>query len=188
MVQYRTLMAAEIRPELFQGFIRRQMVTKCWRRRKDKWVIEEAPFLDDWSEADFNFLVSCLKNTADTGGLVYAAFARGVLKGFVSVEPHLFGGEHRYLDLSSIHVSQDMRGTGIGTALFSAAKEWARNKGAKKLYISAHSAVESQRFYQKMGCVDAQFLHPQHVEAEPFDRQLECALSHETAALGDSDS
>ena len=176
MVQYRTLTAAEIRPELFQGFIRRQVVTKCWRRRKDKWVIEEAPFLDDWSEADFNFLVSCLKNTADTGGLVYAAFARGVLKGFVSVEPELFGGEQRYLDLSSIHVSEDLRGGKIGTTLFLAAKEWARQHGAQKLYLSAHSAVETQAFYHKMGCVEAQVYHQQHVEKEPFDCQLECDL------------
>ncbi|MDE7266162.1 MAG: GNAT family N-acetyltransferase, partial [Lachnospiraceae bacterium] len=82
----------------------------------------------------------------------------------------------KYLDLSSIHVSEDMRGQSIGKALFTAAKEWAKNKGARKLYISAHSAVESQAFYKAMGCVEAQVYNQKHVEAEPYDCQLECEL------------
>ncbi|MEN2598616.1 GNAT family N-acetyltransferase, partial [Acinetobacter baumannii] len=72
-------------------------------------------------------------------GFVYAAFYDGVLKGFVSVESGLFGKEQKYLDLSSIHVSEDMRHSGIGKTLFLAAKEWAKKHGAEKLYISAHS-------------------------------------------------
>ena len=101
---------------------------------------------------------------------------QNMLKGFVSVELSLFGGEHRYMDLSSIHVSEDMRGTGIGKTLFQTAKKWAKEKGAGKLYISAHSAVESQAFYRKMGCVEAQLYHSKHVEAEPYDCQLECKV------------
>ena len=69
------------------------------------------------------------------------------------MEAEIFGDEQRYCDLSSIHISEDMRNKGIGRTLFLAAKEWAKQKGAKKLYISAHSAVESQAFYQSMGCV-----------------------------------
>lgn len=176
MIQYRGLQENEICRELFKDFIRRQIVTKCWRRENGKWRIKDAPFVDDWSEEDYAVLVSCLKNTAATGGFVYAAFEGGSLKGFVSVEPELFGGEQRYLDLSSIHVSEDMRGKGVGTELFLAAKEWARKKGAGKLYISAHSAVESQAFYKKMGCAEAQVYHQGHVEAEPYDCQLECGL------------
>lgn len=69
-----------------------------------------------------------------------------------------------------------MRGQGIGKCLFAAAKEWAKENGAKKLYISAHSAVESQAFYRAMGCVEAEVYHQKHVEAEPYDCQLECLL------------
>lgn len=112
----------------------------------------------------------------ETGGFVYAAFQSGKLKGFVSVESELFGGVQRYLDLTSIHVSEELRGNGIGTMLFLAAKEWAAGKGAKKLYISAHSAVESQKFYRKMGCVEAAVPCRRHVEEEPYDCQLECEL------------
>ena len=176
MIQYRILNRDEISRELFCDFIRRQVVTKCWRREQGKWIVRDDPFVDDWSEADYQTLISCLKNTAATGGVVYAAFVDGKLKGFTSVESELFGGGQGYLDLTSIHVSEDMRGAGIGKSLFSLAKGWAKEKGAKKLYISAHSAVESQAFYKSMGCVEAQVYNQQHVDAEPFDCQLECAL------------
>lgn len=176
MIQYRSLQANEICRELFKNFIRHQNVTKCWRRENDEWLIKDAPFIDDWTEQDYHTLVSCLKNTVVTGGFVYAAFYNEKLKGFVSVEAALFGGEQKYLDLSSIHVSEDMRNQGIGAALFLAAKKWAKKNGAGKLYISAHSAVESQAFYKKMGCVEAEVYHQKHVEQEPYDCQLECKL------------
>lgn len=176
MIQYRNLEENEITRDLFRDFIRRQVVVDCVRREKDQWVIKEDPFIDDWSEEDYQFLVDCLKNTVSAGGFVYAAFWDGSLKGFVSVEPGLFGGENRYLDLSSIHVSQDMRGRGIGRVLFQAAKKWAKENGAEKLYISSHSAVESQAFYKSMGCVEAVLYHQKHVEREPYDCQLECVL------------
>lgn len=173
---FRNLTAGELCPALFEGFVRRQVVTKCWRNENGRWVIRDAPFIDDWTAADYQKLVACLQNTIAAGGLVRAAFLDGMLKGFVSVEPQLFGGGHRYMDLSSLHVSQELRGNGIGTALFSAARDWARSKGANKLYISAHSAVESQAFYRRMGCVEAREYDRRHTEAEPFDCQLECEL------------
>lgn len=176
MMQYRKLEKEEINRELFCCFVRHQNVTKCWRKVEGAWVIKDAPFVDDWSDADYQILVSCLQNTVATGGFVYAAFCDGMLKGFVSVEPGLFGTKQDYMDLSSIHISEDMRGQGIGKQLFQAAKDWAREKGARKLYISAHSAVESQAFYKAMGCVEALEYQQEHVEKEPFDCQLECRL------------
>ena len=69
-----------------------------------------------------------------------------------------------------------MRGKGIGKELFVRAKAWAKEQGAKKLYISAHSAVESQAFYRAMGCVEAKEYNPEHVAKEPCDCQLECEV------------
>ena len=125
MIQYREVQADEINRGLFKDFIRRQVVTKCWRKENGIWVIREDPFTDDWSESDYRILISCLRNTVQTGGFVYAAFYMDMLKGFVSAEAELFGEERKYVDLSSIHVSEDMRNHGIGTRLFLAAKEWA---------------------------------------------------------------
>ena len=176
MPTYRTISANELSRDLFGSFHRHQAVTKCWRREGNDWVIKEDPFVDDWSEEDYQFLLTCLRNTLSRGGFLYGAFVQGRLKGFVSVEPEIFGGEQGYLDLSSIHVSEDMRGAGIGRQLFLAAKDWAKGHGGRKLYISSHSAVESQAFYRAMGCREAQLYHQGHVEREPYDCQLECPL------------
>lgn len=176
MIEYKMLCEQEIDMELFKNFIRRQVVDQCLRRENGKWVVKSDPFIDDWGEKEYQILITCLKNTVRSGGFVCGAFSEGALKGFVSVESDVFGGENRYLDLSSLHVSADMRRNGIGKALFCAAKEWAGKQGAKKLYISAHSAVETQTFYRSMGCVEAVEYNQKHVEAEPYDCQLECVL------------
>ncbi len=176
MIEYRILQEREIDRRLFRAFIRRQVVDLCLRRENGVWVVRPDPFVDDWTEEDYGTLIRCLHHTVRTGGLVLGAFSDGALKGFVSVENDFFGGENRYHDLSSLHVSEDMRRHGIGKALFLAAADWARQQGAKKLYISAHSAVESQAFYGAMGCVEAAEYHQRHVEAEPYDCQLEYAL------------
>ncbi len=173
---YRNLCAEEISPELFSAFVRTQNVTKVWRKRDGRWMIEDDPFVDDWSAADYAFLCDCLKNTVATGGMVRAAFLNGRLKGFASVEGIPLGSRGQYRDLTSLHVSQDARRHGIGRALFDAACEFAVEIGGEKLYISSHSAVETQAFYHAVGCVEAEEYCVKHVEQEPFDCQLERKL------------
>lgn len=176
MIKFRKLNSEEINVALFHTFQRRQEVTKCWRKVDGKWIIKEDPFIDDWSIEDYEILVRCLKHTVETDGLVYGAFIDGALKGFVSVEGELFGSCGQYLELSSIHISQEFRGQGIGKELFMEAKRFAKQKNAKKLYISAHSAIESQAFYRAMGCSEAKEYNMYRMNKEPFDCQLECEL------------
>lgn len=175
-VDYRKMLKKEIDMDLFKNFRRRQVVTKCLRNIDGHWIVKDDPFIDDWGEEDYKELVSCLINTVDTGGAVFGAFCSGILKGFVSVESKPFGKDGQYLDLSSIHVSEESRGKGAGRELFSLAAEWAKAQGAKKLYISSHSAFESQSFYKSMGCVEAEEYNMEHVEKEPYDCQLEYVL------------
>ena len=175
-MDYRKLQIDEINRKLFDKFKRYQKVTKCWRKINDEWIIKDISFIDQWSEDNYNELIKCLKKTLDTGGIVYGAFLENSLKGFVSVENGFIGKNKEYSDLSSIHVSEDMRGHGIGKKLFQIAAEWAKSKGAKKLYISAHSAVESQAFYKSLGCQEALEYNKEHVEKEPYDCQLEYLL------------
>lgn len=177
MIEYRILKEEELTPALFACFKRRQVVTDCYRRENGKWVVKSAPFIDDWSSSQYEFLVECLKGTIKGCGVVFGAFYDGVLKGFASIEGRPMGSRGQYRDLTSIHVSSDMRGRGIGKELFQMACAWAKSQGAEKLYISSHSAVETQAFYEAMGCVDAKECSREHMEREPCDRQLECALT-----------
>lgn len=173
---FRPLVLEELTLALFSDFIRYQIVSKCLRRENNQWVVREDPFIDDWKEEDYQFLIACLTNTIQTGGFVYGTFVDEKLKGFVSVESDIFGDKEAYCDLTSLHISQDMRHHGIGKKLFLEAKRWAKVHGAKKLYISSHSAIETQAFYHAMGCVDALEPNQKHIDQEPYDRQLECLL------------
>lgn len=173
---YRQLEETELCRGLFAGFQRRQEVNLCWRKVDEQWCVQSAPFVDDWSEEDYEFLVDCLKNTVRTGGLVLGAFLDGTLKGFASVESAPMGTGGVYRDLTSLHVSNELRGQGVGRVLFTKAADWAKAHGGKKLYISGHSAVETQAFYKAMGCREAEEYQKVHAEAEPFDCQLEYVL------------
>lgn len=175
-MEYRKIMMDEMNLELFSSFERYQEVTKCRRKIDGQWVIVDDPFIDQWSKEEYEILVSYLKNTIKTYGVVLGAFINGKLKGFASVESTTLGSRGEYLDLSSIHVSFDARGNGIGKTLFNMATKWAKDQGASKLYISAHSAVESQRFYEAMGCIEAAEYNEEHVKKEPCDCQLEYVL------------
>ncbi len=176
LIEYKMIEVDAIALKLFQEFRRHQNVTKCWRKVEGNWCIKDIAFVDDWTKEDYENLVESLKKNISEGGMVYGAFSEGNLKGFLSVSGTLFGAGKEYLDLMELYVSEELRGQGVGTELFRKAKEWAALHGAKKLYISAHSAVESQTFYKRMGCVEAQEYSAKHVEKEPCDCQLECRV------------
>ncbi|MBR0125205.1 MAG: hypothetical protein IJM03_07650 [Treponema sp.] len=52
----------------------------------------------------------------------------------------------------------------------------AKEIGAKKLYISAHSSKESQAAYRRLGCTEAAEINQAIAENEPYDVQMEFVL------------
>lgn len=172
----RALRMEELTDELLSSFIRRQEVTLCRRRIGVEWHMVSCPFVDDWTQEQLLHQLHDLQTTLSSGGAAFGAFWNGQLKGFAAVDAHPLGPQDSYRDLLSLHVSADCRGRGMGRALFTLAAYWARKDGAKKLYISAHSAQETQAFYSAMGCVDTLWPSPEHIALEPFDCQMEYAL------------
>ena len=179
--EYRILKEDEVNLALFDAFDRKQEVTRCWRKLGGEWVVKDVPFVDDWSSEKYREQVRYLRELIHSGGYAVGAFCGGKLKGFASVEPVPFGVHAAYLNLSNLHVSRERRRQGIGAGLFVLAKEWAREQHADKLYISAHSSVESQAFYRAMGCVEAVEVNRELAEEEPFDCQMECVLTESVA-------
>ena len=161
---------------LFSGFIRRQEVTKCWRREGGRWAVKDIRFTEDWDEMDHERVLRQLSGVLESGGAVWCAFEGGDLKGFASVGGRLIGSRGQYAVLEELHVSADRRRTGLGRELFRLAAASARELGAEKLYISTMSAVESQAFYISMGCAEALEPDREHVEREPCDVQREYVL------------
>ena len=68
MLTYRNLLENEICRQLFLNFIRHQIVTKCWRKHNGQWIVEDTPFIDEWTEADYNELILNLQKTVHSGG------------------------------------------------------------------------------------------------------------------------
>ena len=171
----RPLTETELSPALFAGFHRHQVTTRCKKKIDNVWREVDCAFEDeDWDADDLIELTGLLRQILARDGIVFGAFDdNGVLKGFSAVEGRFTGSAGQYLDLVWLHVSEDLRGYGIGKTLFLRSADWAKVHGAKKLYISAHSALESQAFYAAMGCVEAEEYDPVHVENEPGACQLE---------------
>ena len=61
LLKYRMLNAEEVNREIFKDFIRYQMSQNIWRKENGKWIIKDDPFVDDWTENDYQKLIFCLK-------------------------------------------------------------------------------------------------------------------------------
>lgn len=175
-VYYKELGQSEISIDLFSSFKRYQEVNKCWRKENGNWLLKDIAFTERWSVDDYIDLIKSLHKTLETGGTVIGAFHENVLVGFASVENEALGSRKEYIQLSCLHTSYDHRGMGIGKRLFNLTCEHVKTKGAKKLYISAHSAEETQAFYKAMGCTEALEYNERLVDDEPCDCQLEYSL------------
>lgn len=80
-MEYIPLTQNDICMELFAHFIRRQAVTKCYRRIGGEWLIKDVPFTDDWTREEYREVVRCLKNTLETGGAVFGALYGAAVEG-----------------------------------------------------------------------------------------------------------
>jgi len=175
-ISYRILKKEEINLLLFSNFDRYQEVTKCWRKENNKWILKDISFTESWGPDEYESLVECLQKTIMTGGTVFGAFSDNDLVGFASLENQFFGSKNDYLQLSSIHTSNGYRSRGIGRNLFNLVCKKAREVGAEKLYISAHSSKETISFYKALGCKETVEYNKKLVAKEPCDCQLEYVL------------
>lgn len=175
-IEYKVLSENDIEMSMFEGFNRFQEVNKCWRKIDKQWVLKDVVFTEKWGNKEFESLVDDLKKTVRSGGFVGGAFEGEKLVGFVSLENSFFGPRDAYLQLSSIHISYECRGQGVGKKLFEIACAKAKENNAKKLYISAHSSEETQAFYKSLGCIEAKYYNKALVDEEPYDCQLEFLL------------
>ncbi|AFS77540.1 acetyltransferase, GNAT family [Gottschalkia acidurici 9a] len=175
-ISYKELKISEINLQLFADFNRYQDVKKCWRKENNEWILKDISFTEQWDLPEYDHLIKCLHSTIKTGGVVFGAFYADILVGFASIENQLFGSKSKYLQLSNIYTSYGKRCIGIGKELFLLVCEKAKQMGAEKLYISAHSSEESRAFYKAIGCNEATEYNLKLVAEEPCDCQLEYAL------------
>ena len=175
-VSFEEIYFYDLSPCLFDRFNRHQEVNFCWRKKAGKWILQKEPSMQEWNKADIITLVDRLTYTLRSGGILLGALNNQHLVGFASLEYDSFGPDYEYIQLSNLYVSYGHRRKGIGKALFSMACKSAKRLGARKLYISAHPAEETQAFFRTMKCVEAAHCNMRLLSQSPYDCQLECVL------------
>lgn len=159
---------------MLDNFTRKQIVNKRFSVKDNKEQIEDVSFIDDWSaEKKQKIIEHYFVNAKDKLGYNAGIYSDSNLIAFVSLDCDPIGLEGEYVQLTMLHVSQEFRNKGLGKILFQHAVEKAELVGAKKLYLSAHSAYESQLFYRNQGCLEAKWIYPIAKELEPYDIQME---------------
>lgn len=175
-ITYQPLTIKNFNLHSLDEFIRRQDVRECWRRADGSLTLLPIAYIEDWNLQQRRETAKEILNELEAGGLAYGAFCENKVVGFAALSPALFGSGKQYMDLALFYVSEPFRQRGIGKELFQMACRGARNAGARKLYISAHSAKETMAAYNRLGCVEALEVNRLLAEKEPCDVQLEYVL------------
>lgn len=175
-IRYDRLTEYHLHEHSLDGFVRHQVVTESWRRVDGEWQLISTPYVEDWSAEKRRELAAELRLHLRTDCAGYGAFDGDALAGFCLFSREFFGSANQYVQLEILQVSEPYRRNGIGKQLFLLTADLAREHGAKKLYISAHSSKESQAAYRKLGCILAKEINLTIVAAEPYDVPLEYIL------------
>jgi len=112
----------------------------------------------------------------DLGAMYFGAFDGGALVGIAMLDTIWRGPQRDLLALELFHVGRDYRGTGVGTRLFEQARDGARERGARGLYVSATPTENTIRFYLGRGCVVLETPDAELFALEPEDIHLECVV------------
>lgn len=175
-IKIRLVQIEDLNTEVLEKFNRYQVTNRVRYKENDEYFYKDDHFIDFWNEEKKAQVIESLQNCVSKGGIVTGAFIDDKLIGFANVESEFFGRNSEYLELPYIHVSNEYRNCGIGKKLFNLCCKEAKAKGAKKLYIAAHPAEETQDFYRAMGCVLALEINEKIYKLEPLDIQLEFVL------------
>ncbi|VEB41574.1 Predicted acetyltransferase [Chromobacterium violaceum] len=168
----RRLSARDIDERWLADFQRRQEVTLVYRGAPGDRRVAAEPFIDDWSPDERRAL--CRELAAMAGaGRVWAAMEGESLAGFAAISPEPLGPDGEYRQLKELQVDARWRCRGLGRELMRQCMAGGKAMGARRLYISSHSAVETVSFYERCGCVPARWLHGPQLALEPFDWQME---------------
>lgn len=156
---------------------RSESIDKVYRFENGRLELEpEHHDLDGWPPGEAEKYMPLLVECFDQGGWFYGLFDGGRMIGAVVLAAKFIGGRADRLQLKFLHVSRAYREQGLGRQLFELAKEEARRRGAKRLYVSATPSENTVEFYRRAGCVVTRELDPELFALEPEDIHLECEI------------
>lgn len=173
MISSRKLLREEI--EQVWNIDRSEMIENIYRFENGTLVLRPHNFdVPGWPPGEAEKYTPILLDCFDRGGWFHGAFEDAELVGVVILDSKRIGKHKDQLQLKFLYVSSSYRNRGLGTQLFELTKAAARERGAKRLYISATPSENTVNFYLRLGCKVAGEPDPVLFELEPEDIHLEC--------------
>ena len=174
---FKEIKADQLPSNMLQDFNRYQYVENDWYPDKNGgYYLVHQPHVENWDDSEKIKIVGKWLSALNNGGKSFCAYDGEKLVGFLFMDGTRLGSEKQYLEVVYFHVSYEYRGKGIGKKLFNLCAEAALQCQCKKLYIIASSSEESQKIYQKLGCVYTKELIPHLYEQRPDAVHMEFLL------------
>ncbi len=172
MITYRGLTRQEI--NLLCQLDRTETIEQLYYAREGQLVLEKEHWdVPDWRAEEKQQRITALQMLFDNGATCFGAFDGDLLTGMAVLDHHPISSGNQRLNLEGLWVSDAYRGQGIGKALFLAAAQAARQRGAQALYVSSTPSENTVHFYQRLGCQPAEPIDPHLYKKEPEDIHLE---------------
>lgn len=122
-----------------------------------------------WSEQECAERISTLSRELSKGGTLIGAIEGNLLAGAAVLGHELIGDNLEEIQLVFLHVSNGYRRKGIASKLFNLICKIAKDKGAKRLYISSTPSESAVGFYLCHGCELATEVNKELFQLEPED-------------------
>ena len=173
-IEFKEIEIGDVNRDLLDKFNRYQEVKRCYRNENKKWIIKNIEYIENWDKNKLeNKIINFSNIITSNSGYIFGAYEDEKLIGFAVLMNKRFGKRNQYIQLENLHVSFGYRHKGIGKRLFGLCVGKTKEIGIEKLYISANTSEETQRFYLSIGCEDAMEINKRLAEEEPYDRQME---------------
>jgi predicted N-acetyltransferase YhbS len=171
----RLLLRAEI--QQVWNIDRSEVIDGIYHLENGTLVLRPQPLVvTGWPPGEAEKYTPILLDCFDRGGWFYGEFDGVRMVGVVVLESRFIGARKDQLQLEFLHVSASYRNSGLGRRLFELARSIARERGARRLYISATPSRNTTNFYLRLGCTVAAQPDRELFEREPEDLHLECAV------------
>jgi predicted N-acetyltransferase YhbS len=153
---------------------RAEVVDRVYSRENGELVLKPEHYdIQGWPPGEPEHYGPILLDCFDRGGTFYGAFDGETLIGATVLESRFIGREKDQLQLTFLHVSRRHRQAGLARTLFEKAVAKARERGARRLYISSTPSENTVRFYLRRGCRVTDDVDADLFELEPKDIHLE---------------
>jgi GNAT superfamily N-acetyltransferase len=129
-----------------------------------------------WTQEYYDARLPRLYASVDHDGCGWSVFWNDRLAAISVLDGRWIGAGLDMLDLTFIHVTRELRGSGVGGELVDRTAALARARGAKRMYVSASNSRKTVDFYLRRGMQLAAPPDPALHAIGPTDIHLELAL------------